>query len=69
MESQGPLKANVSVSYKVNLGNYQSADFWASREYLQDGTTMGEQLSRLDEDLLAWLDKRGLRPMIVRSGK
>ena len=44
----------VSVSRKVNLGNYESADYFVSLSGLKAGTTAAEMEPLLETGRVAW---------------
>ena len=52
-ESQAPT-VSVSVSMKVNLGNYESADAFVSLSGLREGAPLEEIEALLDTGKLAW---------------
>ena len=52
-ESQVPT-VSVSVSMKVNLGNYESADAFVSVSGLREGTPLEEIEALLETGKLAW---------------
>ncbi len=52
-QSQEPT-ISVSVSMKVNLGNYESADAFVSLSGLPEGTPLEEIEALLDTGKLAW---------------
>lgn len=49
-----PPTVSVSVSMKINLGNYESADAFVSVSGLEQGATEEEINALLDTGKLAW---------------
>ena len=71
MEATEPT-VSVSVSMKVNLGNYETADAFASINGLRQGTTESEIEELFDTGKLAWtvLTKRlGEKVIELRASK
>jgi hypothetical protein len=45
---------SVSIAFKKNLGNYQSADYFVSLSGLKAGTTVEQMQPLLETGRLAW---------------
>ncbi|MDD5288320.1 MAG: hypothetical protein PHY28_04330 [Dehalococcoidales bacterium] len=53
-ENDKGLKVGISLSRKLNLGNYESADVWVSLTNIEPGTTREEMEAALATGALAY---------------
>ncbi len=67
-EQAGPngLRVGVSISRKINLGNYESAEVWVSLTGIEAGTTQEEIQAALATGALAY---DALKPAVVQKVK
>jgi hypothetical protein len=54
MQEPTGLKVGVSISRKINLGNYESAEVWVSLTGIEAGTTQEEMQAALTTGALAY---------------
>ncbi len=56
-------RIKVSMTYRMNLGNYQHLDVSASEDF--PNGTLEEALEHTHRQLTAWMDKTGLKPKVT----